>query len=64
MSAQVRLAASKGAELVVLPEYFRLLGSQRMRKLNGLKRIIMNQVLMRKKFKLFLVMLQRKIVFG
>ena len=66
MSAQVRLAASKGAELVVLPNTSRLLGSQRLRKLNGLKWMIVSQVLMRmsKKSKLFLVTLQRKIVFG
>ena len=63
MSAQVRLAVREPSSSYYL-NTFRLLGSQRMRKLNGLKRIIMNQVLIRKKFKLVLVMLQRKIVFG
>ena len=64
MSAQVRLAASKGAALVVLPEYFSFIGQSEDEKVKWAEEDNYELGANAKKFKLFLVMLQRKIVFG
>ena len=64
MLAQVRLAASKGAELVVLPEYFSFIGQSEDEKVKWAEEDNYQSGANEQKFKLFLVMLQKKIVFG
>ena len=64
MLAQVKLAANRGAELVVLPEYFSFIGQSEDEKVKWAEEDNNESSANTQKIQTFLVKLQRKIVFG